>query len=181
MSNAAVLGCNIGWFLHDHLHDTLPVDLEVDLIIVDFGVNDANLEKFGGNLNDVRLEHEALISYVRNKMTHKPAILYAESFIPPGQVRSAPSKASNMAEVHAAAARKYDVPMVSFRDAVWPNQEDPTLAAHLWGRGVHPGWQLHQLFADVLVYFIQKSYARFLEEHGLRSRPRAQDNESPLL
>lgn len=52
---------------------------------------------------------------------------------------------------------------VSFPDAVWPVPEDTALAGHLWEPQPHPGWQLHQLFADVLVYFIQKSYARFLE------------------
>lgn len=52
---------------------------------------------------------------------------------------------------------------VSFRDAVWPDEEDSALADRLWGSGVHPNWQTQQLLADVLVYFIEKAYARFLE------------------
>ena len=52
---------------------------------------------------------------------------------------------------------------VSFRDAVWPDLKDPSLADKLWGSEVHPSWQVHQLLADVLVYYIEKSYARFLE------------------
>ncbi|CAM9361745.1 unnamed protein product [Laminaria digitata] len=80
-----------------------------------------------------------------------------------------------MAEVHAAVTSKYDIPMVSFRDAVWPDLEDPALANRMWGSDVHPDWQVQQLLADVLVYFIQKSYARFLEEHGLLSKPSPQE------
>ena len=46
---------------------------------------------------------------------------------------------------------------------MWPDLEDSALADRLWGSGVHPDWQVQQLLADVLVYFIEKSYARFLE------------------
>ena len=52
---------------------------------------------------------------------------------------------------------------VSFRDEVWPHLNEPALANRLWGARVHPNWQVQQLLADVLVYFIQKSFARFLE------------------
>ena len=51
---------------------------------------------------------------------------------------------------------------VSFRDAVWPDISNSSLADSIWGSAVHPDWQVHQLLADVLVYFIDKSYARFL-------------------
>ena len=51
---------------------------------------------------------------------------------------------------------------VSFRDAVWPDISNSSLADSIWGSSVHPDWQVHQLLADVLVYFIEKSYARFL-------------------
>lgn len=46
---------------------------------------------------------------------------------------------------------------------MWPNDEDSSLAERVWGSAVHPDWQVHQLLADVLVYYFQKSYARFLE------------------
>ena len=62
-------------------------------------------------------------------------------------------------------------PQVSFRDAVWPNDDDSSLAERVWGSNVHPDWQVQQLLADVLVYFIQKSYARFLEVGILSSNP----------
>lgn len=86
--------------MSDLLHATLPEDSDVDLLIVDYGVNDAVLETFGGDINDLKLQHEALISYVRNDMIHIPAILYAESFIKPVRVRQEPSQGTNMAEVY---------------------------------------------------------------------------------
>lgn len=46
-----------------------------------------------------RLAHEVFIRYVQNDMDNSPAILYAESFICPRQVRAKPYQAMNMAEV----------------------------------------------------------------------------------
>ncbi|CAN0305654.1 unnamed protein product, partial [Scytosiphon promiscuus] len=179
--NAARPKYNVGDFLHNDLHDTFPVDVVVDLIIVDYGVNDAVLQRFDFDINNVKLAHEVLISHIRNDMIHMPALIYAENFIPDSRVRSAPQQASNMAEVHAAVTSKYDIPMVSFRDAVWPDLEDPALANRLWGNEVHPDWQVQQLLADVMVYFIQKSYARFVEEHGLLSTPSPGDKALSLF
>ena len=57
---------------------------------------------------------------------------------------------------------------VSFRHAVWPDDENPDVADRIWGSEVHPDWQVHQLLADVTVYYLQKSYARFLEVTSTR-------------
>ena len=111
--NAATPGYAILDLLHNGLHDTLPVDLEVDLVIVDYGVNDAVIEVFDFDINNVKLAHELFILHVRNDMIDMPALLYAESFISPARVSAAPRQKSNMAEVHAGVTRKYDIPMVS--------------------------------------------------------------------
>ena len=89
------------------------MDLEVDLVVVDFGVNDAVLDQFHMDPNNAKLAHEVFIRYVRNEMIDMPALLYAESFISPARLRDAPLQASNMAEIHSAVTRKYDIPMVS--------------------------------------------------------------------
>ena len=47
--------------LHNGLHDTLPADLEVDLDIVDYGGNDAAIEIFDFDINNVKLAHELFI------------------------------------------------------------------------------------------------------------------------
>lgn len=51
----------------------------------------------------------------------------------------------------------------SFRDAVWPDGSNDTVAMDIWGLGTHPDWQVQQLLADIVVYYIQKSYARFID------------------
>lgn len=100
VTNAAKPSTNIRVCMSNHLHATLPEDSDVDLIIVDYGVNGANLQTFGGGIKDWKLQHEALMSYVRNDMIHMPAILYAESFITRVRVRQEPSQGTNMAEVY---------------------------------------------------------------------------------
>ena len=77
MINAATPAYSILDLLHNGLHDTLPVELEVDLIIVDYGVNDAIMELFRFDINNVKLAHEVFILHVRNDMIHMPALLYA--------------------------------------------------------------------------------------------------------
>lgn len=102
-----------GLFLHNDLHDTFPVDVEVDLVIVDYGVNEAVPHRFDFDINNVKLGHETLISHVRRYMIHMPALIYAESFISSKRLREAARQAINMAEVRAPVTSKYDIPMVS--------------------------------------------------------------------
>lgn len=87
--------------------------VQVDLIIVDFGVNDAVIEEFEYNLEYLRMAHEILIRHVRDTMNHSPALLYAESFIAPFRSLESPWQGENMAEVHASVTQKHDIPMVS--------------------------------------------------------------------
>lgn len=85
----------------------------MDIIIVDFGVNDGVMEKFNFDPDKVIRAHEELIRYVRNDMTATPSLLYAETFISPARVLEAPLQATNIADVHAIVTSKYDIPMVS--------------------------------------------------------------------
>ncbi|CAB1102602.1 unnamed protein product [Ectocarpus sp. CCAP 1310/34] len=177
VTNASIPGFGVMQFLLKRLDKTLPVDLEVDLIIVDFGVNDAVIELFEYNLEHLKMAHELLIRYIRYTMFHSPALLYAESFIAPSRTLQVPWQSENMAEAHASVTRKHDIPMVSFRDAVWPQKEDYAAAEVIWGHSVHPDWQVHQLMADVVAYYLQLSYARFLEVYGPSSNPSPSERE----
>ncbi|CAM9527033.1 unnamed protein product [Ectocarpus sp. 4 AP-2014] len=177
VTNASVPKYGVMQFLHKLLDKALPVDLEVDLIIVDFGVNDAIIEEFEYNVEYLRMAHELLIRYVRDTMFHSPALLYAESFIAPFRSLESPWQSENMAEVHASVTQKHDIPMVSFRDAVWPHKEDYAAAEDIWGHSVHPDWQVHQLMADVVAYYLQLSYARFLEVYGPSPNPSPSERE----
>lgn len=102
----------------------------MDLIIVDFGVNDAVLEQFDMDTNNVKLAHEVFIGYVRNDMIRMPALLYAESFMSETRVRRAPLQARNMAEVHAAVTMKYDIPMVSETGRVYVGESTTVAGLH---------------------------------------------------
>lgn len=111
--NQANPGYSVMNLIHIQLHEVLPVDLETDLIIVDYGVNDAVLECFDLSTRNVELSHEILVRYVMNDMVHKPALLYAEAFLAPCKAIEQPWQASNMAEVHRSVTKRYDIPMVS--------------------------------------------------------------------
>lgn len=56
----------------------------------------------------------------------------------------------------------FEFAQASFRHVVWPEIDSPEVADRIWGAEVHPDWQVQQLLADVAVYYLQKSYARFL-------------------
>lgn len=99
-------------FLHKSIDDVLPLDLDVDVVLVDFGINDAIIENFSFDVNYVKMAQETLIRYVRNDMLQSPALLYLENFISPRRLRSAPYQAINMADVHSEVTRPYDIPMV---------------------------------------------------------------------
>ncbi len=88
---------------------------KVDLVIVDFGVNDAVIERVDFNLEYIRMAHEILVRHARNDMSSSPALLYAEGYIPPSHLAGTPWQSGNMAEVHAEVTRKYDIPMVRAR------------------------------------------------------------------
>lgn len=111
--NAARPKHNFVDFLHNDLHDTFVVGVEVDLVVVDCGVNDDVLHRFDFDINNVKLGHETLISHVRSYIIHIPTLIYAKSFISAARLLFAPQQASNMAEVHAPVTSKYDILMAS--------------------------------------------------------------------
>lgn len=78
-------------------------------------------------------------------------------------------------KVHADVTQRYDIPMASFRHAVWPVVNDTAVAETIWGTNVHPDWKVHQLMADVVAFYFQKSYARFCEVYGLVDKPSVQE------
>lgn len=111
--NAATPAYDVSDLLHNQLRSLLPVDLEVDLIIVDYGVNDSSIEHFDSDVNNIKMAHEVFVRYVRNTMLQGPALLYVENIISPNKSRRSPSCGTNLAEVHGNVTQKYDIPMVS--------------------------------------------------------------------
>lgn len=83
--------------------------------------------------------------------------------------------ASVVDQVHGEVTQRYGVPMASFRHAVWPDEDDSTTAEAIWGSEVHPDWRVQQLLADVVVYYLEKSYARFCEMYGPADKSSSQE------
>ncbi|CAM9356917.1 unnamed protein product [Discosporangium mesarthrocarpum] len=162
---ACALNCHLA-----HITQTLPPEEEVDIVILDTAVNDANLKFYKNKVQNLRTDHEVFVNYVLSHMRNQPALLYVEGFIS--------SFHTNIAEEHRKVTERYGVPMVSYRHAVWPDGVEEAEANQLWGvnekgRGIpHPRWQTHQLFADVLVHYLQAEYARFCQKFSGSSPPR---------
>ena len=110
--NAARPKVNIKSFLHDDLHTVLPVESAIDLVLVDFGINDGVLGPFHSDTENVKMAHDVLIRHVRNTMNRSPAMLYMGSFIAPARVAEVPLQGTNLAEIHSEVAQRYDIPMV---------------------------------------------------------------------
>lgn len=111
--NAARPGHSIINFLHDELNTTLPAESTVDLIIVDYGINDAIIQNFNFDVRNVKIAHDYFVHYVRNTVIRSPALLYTENFIAPARLLFAPWQSINMATIHAEVTKQYDIPMVS--------------------------------------------------------------------
>lgn len=115
--NAATPAFGVLNFLHNNLLSVLPVTLEVDLILVDYAVNDALIENFDYDVENLKRAHEILLRHVRIRMQHAPAVLYVETYRPPSERKTKPLQMTNIAEVHGAVAQKYDIPVVSRQSA----------------------------------------------------------------
>lgn len=120
--NRATPAYSVTNLLHKELHTTLPVDLDADLILVDYGINDAGIEGFdlttpdGVPTHDIRsvvMAHEVFVRYLLYDMVHEPAVVYVESFLAPAKAQQYPSHTLNIAEAHRNVTQKYDIPMVS--------------------------------------------------------------------
>ncbi|CAM9766322.1 unnamed protein product [Choristocarpus tenellus] len=123
------------------------------------------MQYYKQNTTKFLIDHEVFTDYVLNKIYSRPALIYVEGFEADFGV--------NVAELHSSITERYEVPMVSYRHAVYPNRSDPTDAIRLWGNGggpskgtPHPGWETHQLFADVLIHYLQVEYVNFCSKFG---------------
>ncbi|CAM9342071.1 unnamed protein product [Choristocarpus tenellus] len=156
--NRAIQSCALCCHL-PHLSQTIPSSMDVDIIIADFGINDSYFDQYyNGKASNLLVDHEAFISYVFG-LGSRPALIYVEGFHP--------GLRHNAAEVHRLITERYEVPMVSYRHAIWPNKTDTSDVLRLWAvAGPHPPWQTHQLFADVLIQYLQREYVDFCSRFG---------------
>lgn len=122
-------------------YDDLLVN-EPDLVVVDFSVNDS------GTATD-KEAYESVIRQVL-KSKNSPAVIII-SFMSEG--------GHNYQDMHLEIAKHYDLPMISYRDALWPEMED---GRYIWSEFypdyIHPNNRGHKLAADLIVHYIAKEY-----------------------
>ena len=114
-----------------------------DLVVVEYAVND------GGS----KIASETLEGLVRQilKQPNQPAVMLLFMMNKSGQ---------NVQDMHIPVGRHYGLPMVSFRDAFWPEIEAGRLAwEDLEADEVHPNDRGHQYAADLVTSAIEKVLA----------------------
>lgn len=122
-------------------YDDLLVN-EPDLVVVDFSVNDS------GTATD-KEAYESVIRQVL-KSEKAPAVIII-SFMSEG--------GHNYQDMHLEIAEHYDLPMISFRDALWPEMEDGTYNwDEFYPDYIHPNNRGHKMAADLIVHYIAKVY-----------------------
>ena len=143
--NAGIGGTSSLYGVHRIEEDVLKYD--PDLVIIEFGVNDTTHE----------IQYEAYSSLLRRVLEHKsqPAVLIL--FV-------MGSSGSNQQTWQQPIAMHYDLPIISYRDAVWPevNNKDNIYGQYLWedicADYVHPTDKGHAIIGNLITSYLQKTY-----------------------
>jgi len=126
-----------------------------DIVVSEFGVNDPNNE----------LAAETLEGMTRQilKLPNNPAVMYLYTMNSAG---------GNAQEWHSKVGTHYGLPMVSFRDALWPRIEAKELKwEDVEGDEVHPNDRGHKYCADFVTSAIQKVLSDLPADHRLPPIP----------
>lgn len=135
-----------------------------DLVVVEYAVNDPT--------GTVRLD-ESYEGVLRQLLSGSPSRAVIELFFMHKDGSSAQSE-------QAALGRHYGLPMISFRDAVWPELEAGTLKWDaLYDDVVHPNDAGHDLASELLRGFLASSLATLPEAD--RSLPAVPPVPAPLI
>ncbi len=143
--NAGIGGTSSLYGVHRVEQDLLSKN--PDLVIIEYGVND--------NTSDEQLECYA--SLVRRVLSHEsqPAVILLFVMNEGG---------TNSQSVQVPVGQHYDLPMISYRDAVWP---EVSTKSNLYGQyewtdiaadWVHPTNKGHAIIAELLISYLSKTY-----------------------
>jgi len=143
--NAGIGGTSSLYGVHRVQEDVLSYD--PDFVIIEFGVNDTT--------NNI--QYEAYASLLRRVMEHKsqPAVLLLFVMGDSG---------GNQQSWQQPIGQYYDLPMISYRDAVWPevNTKNNIYGQYLWSDigadYVHPTDKGHAIIGDLIISYLQKTY-----------------------
>jgi lysophospholipase L1-like esterase len=123
----------------DHLLGARP-----DFVLVEYAVNDSIVATADETL-------EGLLRQVLAMPNHPGALL----------LMTMTQSGGNVQDKHIPVGRHYGLPMVSFRDALWPEVEAGRLAWEaIEGDAVHPNDRGHALCADLVIHVLAQWLAR---------------------
>jgi len=126
-----------------HRADDDLLSKKPDLVIIEFSVNDYTTDS-----QLVKLYKEAYESLVRKilKQSNQPAVILLFLFNQSG---------GSMQSVHDDIGKHYSLPMISYKDAVWPKGSKVLYAwSELSGDSVHPNNTGHAIISELLIYYI---------------------------
>lgn len=124
--------------VEEHILKHMP-----DFVLIEFAVNDENTQFF----------METYEGLVRKTYGDKcsPAVLLMNN------VRY--DDGTNAQEVHLQVAKRYHIPMVSMRSAIYPEISSGKIACReLSPDGLHPNDAGHELVAEVIIHFLERVY-----------------------
>lgn len=155
-NNAGMVGTDS--YLGVHRADSDMLFEEPDIIFIEF-INDQNTNFY----------KESMDSLLRKcmSMPNKPAVILIEMMWADG---------SSPQQIHSELAEAYDIPVISFRDAVMPEIDAGNLAwEELFADDVHPNEKGHELIAQM----IESYFDSVADEMYSVGEPEAFTAESP--
>lgn len=120
-----------------------------DLVIVEFSVNDT-----ASKSSLYRESYESLIRKILNK-NNNPAVICLALFNQEG---------TTMQSVHYQVAKHYGIPMISYINALWPNNATKVYSwSEIGSDNVHPNDTGHAVISELLIYYINKVRSQIVD------------------
>lgn len=134
--NAGIGATNSIFGVHRIDHDLLFH--KPDLVVVEFSVNDMNTP-------GTKMSYESMIRKIL-KSDNKPAVLALGLMTDTGE---------NWQEYHIDVCKNYEIPYISYRDAIYPEIENGNITWEtLYPDEVHPNDKGHRIIANLLISFL---------------------------
>ena len=141
--NSSLSVCNAGKGATDSLMGVHRVETDLltrnpDLVIVEFSVNDP----------DERLYRETYEGLIRRilKQSNTPGVICLFMMNDSG---------ANRAKLHQPVGEHYDLPIISYQEALWPSGGDKLYAwSEISPDNIHPNDTGHAIVSELLIYYI---------------------------
>jgi lysophospholipase L1-like esterase len=126
-----------------------------DLLIVEYGVNDAIVSSTeSGKLQYTTMMRSATELLIRKFLQHNEVMKTKNAMMYLVLQRSFDERSYFYpSEVYYPVCKAYGIPVVSVRDAIWPNQEVKRESLWVTKSGAHPIWFGHQVCVCVILSY----------------------------